>query len=388
MEEPNQDLKELETAITAAMEFPVHNLSQEELIERASRIQRIKTRLHALSAQASSQILESDSVGTVRRTITGLATATGHDPKQPRQELKIARWLIDFPVFRSAFANGNLSLAHLQLLKGLDTITTRLRLVESQESLLQAARTITFTEFKSVIAYWLNAADPDGKEPLHAEARSGCSYRQNSDGSINGKFYLDAVSAGAFKTAFDTRRQALFRSDAEQGITRSPWQRGASALLSLVGAGHEAGGPDMAPLISIVMGAEVAENALARLIDPSVPAVDPDRANINRRCELIDGTPIHPTQAIRAAVWARFMRIVMETKSRNTDVSLKSRGFPAWMRHILLIRSRGKCSELGCDSPAPWLQADHIVAYSRGGPTRLSNGQMLCGPHNQAKQAS
>ena len=37
------------------------------------------------------------------------------------------------------------------------------------------------------------------------------------------------------------------------------------------------------------------------------------------------------------------------------------------------------------DAPFAWLQADHTHPHSRGGPTRLHNGKMKCGPDNQAK---
>ncbi|MDH5521559.1 MAG: HNH endonuclease [Acidimicrobiia bacterium] len=32
------------------------------------------------------------------------------------------------------------------------------------------------------------------------------------------------------------------------------------------------------------------------------------------------------------------------------------------------------------------MQADHITPHSRGGPTKLSNGQILCDPHNKKKR--
>jgi hypothetical protein len=37
------------------------------------------------------------------------------------------------------------------------------------------------------------------------------------------------------------------------------------------------------------------------------------------------------------------------------------------------------------DAPFAWLQADHTHPHSRGGPTRVHNGKMRCGPDNQAK---
>jgi hypothetical protein len=72
----------------------------------------------------------------------------------------------------------------------------------------------------------------------------------------------------------------------------------------------------------------------------------------------IDGTPIHPDefasgklevdvrstttlwQFVATAV-AEFERIVLDADSRPIDISVKSRGFPDWMKRALLIAARG-----------------------------------------------
>ena len=49
----------------------------------------------------------------------------------------------------------------------------------------------------------------------------------------------------------------------------------------------------------------------------------------------------------------------------------------------LVIRDRG-CVFPNCDRPAPWTQAHHIVHWSQGGPTDLSNLCLVCDRHHEA----
>ena len=51
-------------------------------------------------------------------------------------------------------------------------------------------------------------------------------------------------------------------------------------------------------------------------------------------------------------------------------------------RRLLELRDRG-CAFPGCDRPPAWTHAHHIIAWSRGGPTTVDNGVLLCGHHHR-----
>ena len=157
--------------------------------------------------------------------------------------------------------------------------------------------------------------------------------------------------------------------------------------MSLIVGGAEApGSATTTPLVNLVIGQKVLENLLERYLDPDTPVVPIDRDDPDFRCERIDGTSIHPDLAFAATAAAEFERVVLDANSRVIDMSVKSRGFPPWMKRALLIEARGRCRTPGCDSPYPWLQVDHIHPHSKGGPTRLANGQILCDPDNKWKR--
>ncbi len=383
----------MEEALEQSLAVPLTCLSAVALAERACELERLAARFEALRCStlaAAADAVEGPGAFKAlgfRHAIDHVAAATKADPRVLRRLSKLGRWLIDFPVFAEAFAAGELTERHVRELHELDNHRVHLQLIESQEMLVEAARDCDFSDFVNVLAYWLNAADPDGVEPSEQVAKTLCSYRKRSDGSVTGRFSFDPLTGQAFRRLLDVESQTLFREDAEAGVTRTPTQRQGSALINLMVRGSRSGGDSsITPLINLVMGQELAETILEQLADGDGVSVEPDHADINRRCELDDGTPIHPRLAASAFAVGRFRRIVFDSESRPVDVAATLRAFPPWMRQVLLVRARGRCQIPGCDAPFAWLQADHITPHSKGGPTTLSNGQILCDPHNKWKR--
>lgn len=387
------DLAVLEEALERCLAVPLSCLTAMELAERAAELERLSARFESL--RCSTLAAATDAVEApgafkelgFRHAIDYVADASKADPKMVRRRSKLGRWLIDFPVFAQAFADGELTDRHMSELHRLDNPRVHHQLIESQPTLVDAARDCDFTDFVKVLSYWLNAADPDGCEPCEQVAGTTCSYRKHSDGSVTGRFCFDALTGQAFRRLLDVESQKLFRDDAENGVTRTPTRRQGTALINLmVRGGRSSGDSSITPLISLVMGQQLAETIIGQLADGVDVSVEPDHSDINRRCELDDGTPIHPTLAATALAVGRFRRMVFDPESRPVDVAVTTRRFPSWMRQVLLVRARGRCQLPGCDAPSAWLQADHITPHSRGGPTKLSNGQILCDPHNKRKR--
>ncbi len=387
------DLRLLEEAIDTVLSAPLSCLSAIDLAQRACFLERLGTRLEAAKTAA---LAAADSAAEApatfkalgyRHVIDYVADNARADARDVRRLSKIGMWLLDFAVFTEAFATGHLSRRHIKELMALDKPNTRHHLVESQEMLVEAAQACDFPDFVNVCAYWLNAADPDGEEPAETAAKSGLTYKKHSDGSVSGRFWFDPLIGQAFRQLLDDESQRLFRRDAEESVSRSVGGRNGAALVNLMVRGAKSGGnSQITPLINLVIGQELADNMLARLLGDTNEVVEPSFTDINRRCELIDGTPIHPRLAMVAFAVARFHRMVFESPSKIVDIASDARCFPSWMRLALLVTARGRCQIPGCDAPFPWLQADHVRPHSKGGPTALSNGQILCDPHNKWKR--
>ncbi|MDH3684417.1 MAG: HNH endonuclease, partial [Acidimicrobiia bacterium] len=143
-----------------------------------------------------------------------------------------------------------------------------------------------------------------------------------------------------------------------------------------------------APLVHLVIGHQVVAQLLAMLggDGPGPDELDLDPDDVNRRCELVDGTPVHPRTAVAAAALGSFRRQVLRAPSETTDLGRTVRAFPSALKAALLVAARGRCQVWGCDAPIGRLQADHIKAWNRHGPTALHNGQILCDTHNRRKR--
>ncbi len=384
----------LDDALDALLSEPLSPLGAAELAERACHLEQAAARLDAARCAAlarASTAPESPGVMSelgYRNTEQFVAHRSKAEPRSIRSASRLGRWLADFSALAAAFNNGNLSRSHLEELRKLDSERSRHALVRDQQLLIDTAASCDFTDFKSAVAYWSNAADPDGKLPREQVAATGLWYRRHGDGAVSGRFSFDPLTAQAFAGAVEAESQSLFRADAEIGKLRYPAKRDAEALHSLVLRGaNSTSAAQVTPLINIVMSEAVAENLLQRIDDPSMPPIEVRYGDHDRRCEFIDGTPIHPNLALAALAVARLRRVVLGADGKPIEASVTSRGFPPWMKHLLLIEARGRCRAPGCDAPFPWLQADHVRPYVSGGPTKLSNGQILCDPHNKWKGA-
>jgi len=323
------------------------------------------------------------------RTMGQVFGAQTHaDPRCYRPAGLRGRWLREFPLFEDAASAGEMGAAHLDLIRcRLDTPRTHVMVQQDQQILIDAARDCSFSDFKKVADYWLIATDPDGDEPIDQQERAGLSLRIGRGGRVHVRGEFDAITGQALRTAIDGVAQQLRSADEEAGVVRSESARRAEALATLVTRGAaRAGGGHVRPLINIVMSQPVAEHLLGVMAgEPTPERMSVRWDDVDGRCELIDGTPIHPHHALKLFGTATFRRHILDSNSRLIDVAVNARTFPNWMRTALHIQARGACETPGCDAPHHWIQADHTHPWSLGGQARLSNGQNQCAPDNQAK---
>ncbi len=384
----------LDAALDVVFDESLSTFGAVVLAERARRLEILASRLdaaRALTLAAANAAVEAP--GAMRdlgyRGPEQYVTDRAHvDGRSVRAVSRLGRWLVDFPVLAGAFEAGAVAACHLHAIRRLDSVRTRFALVGDQQFFIDTAGSVDFKDFGRVLAYWSNAADPDGAEPRDQVAKTGLWYRRHGDGAVSGRFYYDPLNAQVFANAVETESQRLFRADAEACSQRHASYRDAESLINLVvkGAGT-CGSAAVTPLINIVMSQPVAERLLQQIDDPGVGPVEVRYDDLDGRCEFLDGTPLHPTFALAALAAARLRRVVLDTRSKPVDTSVTARSFPPWMKHLLLIEARGRCRAPGCDAPFPWLQADHITPHATGGQTKLSNGQVLCDPHNKWKGA-
>jgi hypothetical protein len=97
---------------------------------------------------------------------------------------------------------------------------------------------------------------------------------------------------------------------------------------------------------------------------------------------LDDGSHLSPAAARRIACDAGIIPAILGTASQPLDVGRQTRLATGPLRRALVLRDKG-CAFPGCDRPPRWTDAHHIVHWSDGGPTDLSNLALLCGYHHR-----
>ena len=83
----------------------------------------------------------------------------------------------------------------------------------------------------------------------------------------------------------------------------------------------------------------------------------------------------------RLACEAQIIPVVLGAPSQLLDLGSTKRYFTPAQRLALAARDHG-CSYPGCTVPPQWCEAHHVTPWSRGGPTDLTNGALLCGRHH------
>ncbi len=219
--EPHRaNLTLLHTGIDAVLATNLDSLSVSELLDQACQLQILSARINAARATT---LAAADSASEAPGVLRGLgfrtasqvvAAETGAPAREIHTTARTGQWLDDFPVFAHAAADGVLTLRHLRELKSLDTPDRRDALVASQHELVAAAREHDFVEFTNRLTVWLiNHTTSD--EVTEQVKKTSCTWNTNTDGSIDGRFHLDPLSAVAVGTALGDEMQRLFRQQSE-----------------------------------------------------------------------------------------------------------------------------------------------------------------------------
>ncbi|RYB90947.1 HNH endonuclease, partial [Nocardioides oleivorans] len=102
---------------------------------------------------------------------------------------------------------------------------------------------------------------------------------------------------------------------------------------------------------------------------------------------LDDGTRMSAGQARRLACEAGIIPAVLGSKAQPLDLGRTARLHSKAQRVALGLRDGG-CTARGCETSASGCHAHHDDPWSRGGPTDLANGRLLCPRHHRLAHSS
>src|SRR6266849_5892963 len=230
-----------------------------------------------------------------------------------------------------------------------------------ETNLLRKATELSVRRFHNACMHARHAANPEGfvnEEKEGVEARS-LTLTTADDGVVLVQGLLDKVGGAALRTALEPLAQR-----AGKGDHRKLDRRLGDALVDLSMHALDNGMPNRRPHLQVTTSLETLMGL------PGAPAA-----------EMEFSLPISAKAVERLACDCTVTRILLDSDSTVVDVGRAKRVVSALQSKALRTRDRG-CIWPGCDRPATWTSAHHVVQWIHGGATDLPNLVLLCYRHH------
>jgi hypothetical protein len=340
-----------------------------------------------------------------RSTSAWLKATAGLSGKDASTQTRRGRSLRHLPRTASAWAKGEITGAHVDLMISLSSPVTEAALARDEEVLVEAARTLTHAQFVQATGYWSQRADPDGSDKSAEERRNrrDAYLVQSVDGMWFGKLTFDPISGSIVGNELHRLEQLLFEAEWSEvrarlgreprlaDLTRTPGQRRADAMVVMASrsATMPQGGQKPRPLFTVLTQYETMHDTLSELENGTV--VPPSsllpwlvHADIERAECRGDGTIAMGHRSTTVTLRVQDFEEAVSRPATRPECPETDRFFTRATRRAIEVRDR-RCTHPGCDRQASRCQIDHIQPYSEGGRTTQQNGRVLCGPHNRMR---
>ena len=200
-------------------------------------------------------------------------------------------------------------------------------------------------------------------EEAHARARASFTMSDDGQGRVHGRFTLPSLHGSILRKHLRTLA-APGRHPDLPAETPSKHKLGL-AFLDYVETRPDDTVPSSGGIAATVVVTMTLEALLGGL----------------QATSLCDRTRISAGEARRLACGAGIIPVVLGGASEPLDVGRRRRFHSKPMRIALGVRDGG-CSAVGCDRPPSMCHAHHDEPWSRGGPTDVASGRLLCTRHH------
>jgi hypothetical protein len=283
-----------------------------------------------------------------------------------REYVRVARANRDLPLIREAFGRGELSYAKVRAL-------TRVATPESEEFLLHQATYATASQLDRMLGAYRNSERPDPER--HGEPKLSWSW--NRDGSLHVEASLSPDDGRAFLDALEEARSQIRDKARTSGEENVPAGTRPEPLLEDTTTNADA--------LSLLAESFLAHGATERagpqrrqlLVHVDAKTLARDAAG---SCELAHGPAISPELARRLGCDAS-LQVLIKRGKKALYLGRKTRAISPALNLAIRERDAG-CRFPGC-THRRWVDAHHIVHWSRGGRTEPENLVVLCRRHHR-----
>jgi hypothetical protein len=287
-------------------------------------------------------------------------------PNAAREQVRVARRLVELPAIREAFASGELSFSKVRAL-------TRVATEETEDELVGIALHATAAQLEVMVRSYRRASRAQELDEANARhASRALVHHYDEEGFLVIKARLAPEDGAVVLAALTAAAEQIACSAASEGVTAVT--------------------PEAHPLRSATRNAD-ALVAIADAFLVSAPArstdggrhqvvvhVDVDELRDDGRCELDDGTALPPETARRLGCDGSVV-MIEERDGEPLSVGRKTRKIPYAIRRALRARDK-RCRFPGC-SQTRFVDAHHIRHWANGGETSLGNLVQLCRFHHR-----
>ena len=262
----------------------------------------------------------------------------------------------------AALAEGRIGFAHFALLaRTADAIGAGF----DETRLLKQATKLSVARFRNACMHARHAADPEGymaEEVQGVEARC-LTLTSADDGVVLVNGILDKVGGAALRTALEPLARRAGKDD-----DRNHERRLADALVDLSMHALDTGLiPQQASQRTHLQVTTTLETLLGLAGAPAA--------------EMEFSLPISAKAVERLACDCSVTRILLDSDSMVIDVGRAKRVVSGPTRKALNVRDK-HCVWPGCDRPASWTSAHHLVHWIHGGGSDPRNLALLCYRHH------
>jgi len=271
--------------------------------------------------------------------------------------------LQELPRSVEAVESGEIGYAHLALMaRTADALQGSSTAAPFEETeLLEKARGFSVGRLWHFCHHLRHALDPEGftAEQKRATEERSLKLSQCEDGTLLLEGWLDSVGGAAVRSALEPL--AMPHGDHDE---RNRERRYADAMVEIFTHAQDAGSLPQRPHLQVTASLDTLRGLAGS------PAGDMEYS-----------LPVSAETVQRLACDGTITRVVLSPESVVIDVGRARRVVAGATRRALAARD-GHCRWPHCDRPASWSDAHHVIHWSKGGETDLSNMVLLCHRHH------
>jgi hypothetical protein len=329
-----------------------------------------------LAAEVARTVREAEVSGAAEhdglKSMTSWLRGHGHlSTAEAGRVVRAGRALVHLPALAAAFAAGAVTGEQAAVIGQVTDAEHLARAADQGVDLVAVDALLTgvacerpHVDTAQAVAHYLDRLDADGPEPDPTEGRR-LVLAKHADGSLSGRFDLDAVGGEKLQAALES----LVQAGRGAGDERTRAQQSADALVQLCDNALASGALPILRTVKPHVALTVDVDALA---DPGVGA---------GAAELAFGATISAARARWLACDGQVTRIVLGPDGVPLDVGRTRRVVPPHLRRAVERRDR-HCVFAGCGAPTHWCDVHHLIEWINGGETSLENSALLCERHH------